>query len=328
MKKIFVFLAALMIVSGAAFAEESVLIDFNDLVDDYQGQNQATLVDFSSTAGTRYTEEEKAAMNTSLYVPNWEVRLSSSSRTIENDRYSYVRAVTVGENAKQFAGNQVMGIRVHYPEGSFNSYAWVKPPFSIPAYATSDVIEDAPRGDQFTGYGVVKNVGVIKNIKVNVYGMNYPMGMAVVLRNEQEQTQQMPLGNLDFDGWRELTWNNPNYVSEVRNRALHQVPLYPRSAPSITLDSLQFYRDAMQEGGDFIVYVKDIKVTYDQAVIQDVDTDLDHEAVWGILAQREEERRNAELSRLGNLQVLRYLESRKMDKSDEEAAAAEAAPAQ
>lgn len=322
MKKILVFLAAILIVSGAAFAEESVLIDFNELLDDYQGQHQGTLVDFSSIAGTRFTEEEKAAMNTSLYVPNWDVMLSSSSRNVTNDRFSYVRSVTVGENATQFAGNQVMGVRVHYPEGSFNSYAWVRPPFAIPAYATSPVIEDAPRGDQFTGYGVVKNVGVIKNVRVNVYGMNYPMGMAVVLINEDQETQQLPMGYLNFDGWKTLSWQNPNYVSEVRNRAISQVPLYPRSAPSVTLESLQFYRDAMQEGGDFIVYVKDIVVTYDQAVIQDVDTDLNHEEVWGILAQREEERRNAELSRLGNLQVLRYLEGQKMHQEPEGADAA------
>ena len=123
--------------------------------------------------------------------------------------------------------------------------------------------------------------------------------MAVVLIDEQEQTQQVPLGSLDFDGWREITWNNPNYITEVRNREIKKYPLYPRSAPSITLDSLQFYRDAMQEGGDFISYVKDVKVVYDLAVIQDVDTDLNHEEVWGILAQREEERRNAEPQPLG-----------------------------
>ena len=318
MKKIIVFLAVLFIFSGAAFAEESVLIDFNDLVDDYQGQHQATLVDFSSIAGTRFTEEEKAAMNTSLYVPNWEVKLSSSSRSNVNDRLSYVRAVTVGENATKFAGEQVMGIRVHFPEGPFNSYAWVKPPFDIPAYATSPVIEDAPKGDQFTGYGVLKNVGVIKSIKVDVYGMNYPMGFSLILVDDNERKSQIPLGYLDFDGWRELVWNNPNYVSDVRNRELTRYPLYPRSAPSITLDSLQFYKDAMQEGGDFITYVKDIKVVYDLAVIQDVDTDLNHEEIWGILADREEARRTAELNRLGNQQVLRYLESKKMDKSEEE----------
>jgi len=317
MKKILVFLAAILIVSGAAFAEESVLVDFNELLDDYQGEHQATLVDFSAAAGTRFTEEEKAGMNTSLYVPNWDVLLSSSSRTVTNNRFSYVRSVTVGENATEYAGNQVMGVRVHYPEGSFNSYAWIKPPFSIPAHSTSTVVEDAPRGDQFTGFGVLKNVGPIKQIRVNVYGMNYPMGMAVVIRDEKEETQQMPMGNLNFDGWRTLTWSNPNYINEVRNRTIVKLPLYPRSAPAITLDSLQFYRDAMQEGGDFIVYVKDVIVTYDQAVIQDVDTDLNHEEVWGILAQREEERRNAELNRLGNLQVLRYLEEQKMHQEPE-----------
>ena len=165
---------------------------------------------------------------------------------------------------------------------------------------------------------MVKNVGVIKSIKVNVYGMNYPMHMAVVLVDDQEQTQQIPLGHLEFDGWRELTWNNPNYITEVRNREIVKYPLYPCTAPSVTLDSLQFYRDAMHEGGDFITYVKDVKVVYDLAVIQDVDTDLNHEEVWGILAKREEERRNAELSRLGNLQVLRYPEEQKMHQEDTE----------
>ena len=321
MKRILVFLAAFLIVSGAAFAEESVLIDFNDLVDDYQGEHQATLVDFSSVAGTRFTEEEKAAMNTSLYVPRWEVKLSSSSRTVTNDSLSYVRAVTVGENAVQFAGNQVMGVRVHFPEGAFNSYAWIKPPFAIPAYATSTIVEDAPTGDQFTGFGVVKNVGTIKSIKVNVYGMNYPMGMAVVLKDENEEPMQIPLGYLDFDGWRELTWVNPNYVAEVRNRELSRSPLYPRTAPSVTLESLQFYKDGMMEGGDFIAYVKDIKVIYDQAIIQNVDTDLNHEEVWGILADREQERRDSELQRLGNIQVLRYLEEQKRHQEPEGAEA-------
>ena len=111
----------------------------------------------------------------------------------------------------------------------------------------------------------------------------------------------------------------------MRNRELKREPLYPRSAPSITLDSIQFYRDAMQEGGDFISYVKDISVVYDQAVIQDVDQDLNHEEVWGILGEREEQRRTAELKRLGDLEVLRYLESQKMDRGGETDAADEAA---
>lgn len=314
MKRFFALVGIALLVSSV-FAEESVLIDFAALVDDYQGQNKATLMDFSSVAGTRYTDEEKAAMQTSLYIPNWEVKLSSSSRTVLNDSKSYVLAVTTGDQAAKFAGEQIMGVRIHFPLGSFNSNAIVRPPFEIPAYATSSVDANAKRGDQFNGYGVVKNVGVLKSVKVNVLGRNFPMGMSILLRDDREQVSEIFMSYLDFDGWRELQWNNPNYITQVRNREILTYPLYPRNTPSVTLDGILFKRDASQEGGDFISYIKDITVIYDQAVRADIDKDVDDEAVWGILADREEARRNAELKRLGNLQVLRYLEGKKMDSS-------------
>lgn len=319
MRKIFISLAVVSVVVGAAFAEEGVLIDFNELVDDYQGQHQATLWDYSSMADARFSEEQKAEMNTSLYVPNWDVVFSSSSRTVTTERFSDVLLATVGGSSPQFAGNQVMGVRVHYPTGAFNSYAWVKPPFEIPMYATSDLIEDAPRGEQFVGFGTLRNVGVIKDIKVNVYGLNYPMGMAIVLRNENRETQQYPLGHLEFSGWRELSWVNPNYITDVRDREIKKLPLYPRSAPSIALDSIEFYRDAAQQGGDFLVYVKDVVVTYDQAILEDFDADLDHEEIWGILEKREDDRFKVELQRLGDRQVLNYIEEQKQHKDTEEA---------
>ena len=315
MKRFFALVGIAFFFVSSVFAEESVLIDFAEVVDDYQGQNKATLMDFSSVAGTRYTDEEKAAMQTSLFIPNWEVRLSSSSRTVLNDSKSYVMAVTTGDEAMKFAGEQIMGVRVHFPLGTFNSNAVVRPPFEIPAYATSAVDEEAKRGDQFNGYGVVKNVGVLKTVKVNVLGRNFPMGLTVLLRDDREEIMPIFMSYLDFDGWRELQWNNPNYITQVRNRELTTYPLYPRTAPSVTLDGILFTRDSQQEGGDFISYIKDIKVVYDLAVRDDIDKDVDDEAVWGILSSREEARRNAELSRLGNLQVLRYLEGKKMDTS-------------
>lgn len=315
MKRFFALVGIAFFFVSSVFAEESVLIDFAEVVDDYQGQNKATLMDFSSVAGTRYTEEEKAAMMTSLYIPNWEVRLSSSSRTVLNDSKSYVMAVTTGDEAAEFAGEQIMGVRVHFPLGSFNSNATVRPPFEIPAYATSTVDDEGKRGDQFNGYGVVKNVGVIKTLKVNVLGRNFPMGLSILLRDDKEEVHTVFMSYLDFDGWRELQWNNPNYITQVRNRELNTFPLYPRNTPAVTLDGILFTRDASQEGGDFISYIKDIKVVYDLAVRDDIDKDVDDEAVWGILSDREESRRNAELKRLGNLQVLRYLEGKKMDAS-------------
>ncbi len=305
--------------TGSVFAEETVMINFSDLVDDYQGENQATLMDFSTVAGTRYTDEEKAAMQTSLYIPNWEVKLTSSSQTVVNNSLSYVLSVPVNNDVNNFAtaGDQLMGIRVHFPEASFNAYATILPPFSIPAYATSSVDENAVRGDQFSGYGVVKNVGVLKSVKVRVYGMNFPMGMGLIFRDSNENKQSIFLSYLDFDGWRELEWTNPNYIAEVRNREIRKAPLYPRSQPSLTLDGIYIYRDAMQEGGDFISYIKDITLVYDQAVLDELNSDIDHESTWNILSDREEARRNAELKRLGNAQVLRYLESQKMHQEEE-----------
>jgi len=89
-------------------------------------------------------------------------------------------------------------------------------------------------------------------------------------------------------------------------------PLYPKGEPYLKLIGIIIYRDAAQEGGDFVTYVKDIKVTYDKAIIQTT-RDINDEAIWGILQQRNEARRLAELKRLGNLQVLRFLEQQKMD---------------
>ena len=86
---------AFFFITGSLFAEESVLINFSDLIDDYQGQHKATVMDFSTVAGTRYTEEEKAAMQTSLLVPNWAVELTSSSQTVVNNSLSYVLGVPV-----------------------------------------------------------------------------------------------------------------------------------------------------------------------------------------------------------------------------------------
>jgi len=318
MKRFFILMGmALFCVSGV-FAVEETLIDFAELIDDYQGENKATIIDFSTVAGTTYTDEEKAAMKTSLFVPNWEVELASSSSTVENNRYSYIKAVQVKDDATKFAGEQILGVRIHFPEGAFNSYALIKPPFTIPGYATSSVDEEAVKGGQFDNYGVVKNVGVIKSIKVNVLGRNFPNGFGLIIRDENNNKKMVFMTYLDFDGWRELQWNNPNYITDVRNRELRQYPLYPKSAPSVALESLVFFKDSQQEGGDFVSYVKDVKVVFDNAIRDDIDSDVNDEDVWGILADREESRRNAELQRLGHVQVLRYLESKKMDKSDEE----------
>lgn len=331
MKQIYILIGILLlVVSGTLIAEQAILIDFSDLGADYPPgnptDNSRTLTDFSKIAGSTFSEDELLLMKTSLALNKWEIDLASSARTVINQENSYTREATVSSKAKDFkgeqiAGKKVLGIRVHFPDMPFNSYAIVRPPFEIPAYSDKDELQsdgtllvpddNKGRGDKFDNIGITKNIGILHSISISVYGSNFPHGLAVILRNQNNEDRIYYMASLQFDGWRTLLWENPNYVTEVRNREIQMYPLYPKSKPFYKLVGLVVYKDAAFEGGDFITYVKDIRVTYDKAVL-DIERDIDDEQVWGILQERESNRRAAELRRLGNLQILRYLEEKKM----------------
>jgi len=328
MKKMLILVAVVSLVAGALFAEESVLIDFGKLAADthvgnnqrnYPGdnandQNQRTIMKFSNTRFPgSFTPEQRASMETSLAIQNWEVILSSSSRTIPNMVNSYTKEAT----SKQFG--KVLGVRVHFPVEPFNSNALVKPPFEIPGYEPlSDDGSTTQAADTKTkfedGYGILKNVGTIKSIAVNVYGLNFPYALRILFQKDEgdggQQIFSLPMGNLQFDGWGELRWDNPAYIQEVRNRDLRLYPLYPDTMPFIKFFGFEIKRDASQVGGDFVTYFKDVKVIYDKAVL-DTDRDIDDESVWKIIDTRETARKLWQMERFGEMQILRFIDSRK-----------------
>jgi hypothetical protein len=266
-------------------------------------------------------------MKSSLASSNWQVVLASSARSVTNQSVTMTKEASTSPNAKQFNGQdmaskKILGIRIHFPTEPYNSWAMVQPPFDIPAYADKDALQgnklivadaDKGKGEKFNGYGVVKNVGVLKSLSITVYGSNFPNGLGVIVGDQDGNQQTIFMDYMAFDGWRTLTWDNPNYISDVRNRELRKFPLYPKGTPFLKLIGIVIYRDAAQEGGDFVTYIRDINITYDKAII-DTQRDINDEAIWGILQQRNEARRLAELRRLGNVQVLRFLEQQKMDK--------------
>ncbi len=326
MKRIVVLVMMIALVASAAlFAEQATLIDFTQLTANYPPDNptdhEATLLNFGDQAGTVFSEEEKAQMKSSLAIPNWEIELASSSRFVRNQTLSQVRPAQVREDAAQFAGETVLGVRVHFPTENYNAWALIEPPFEIPAYADPTEVQgdgtlvtpddQVGSGDKYVGFGVVKNVGTLRSVSMTVHGLNFNHGVSVVLRDENNEEQEVFLGYLNFEGWRTLEWQNPNYITSVRNRELRTTPLYPNLQPMRKLLGIRFYRDSEAIGGDFITYVRDITMTYDLATLQ-LQRDIDDEAVWGILQEREADRRAAELRRLGNVQVLRYLEQQKM----------------
>jgi hypothetical protein len=354
MRKQTIVIALALFLVGAftvASADEAVLIDFSllkaDIVADSVNQgkfleNRASMMDFSVTAGASYTEEQKKQMRTSLAIRNWDILLASSSRNNETQRLSMTAEAVLSADAKQFAGKPVMGFRVRFPVAEYNSWAKVVPPFEIPAFAPKASVDDQglitaakdqgsdpanARLSRFEGnydantkittaLGIVKNVGVIKSVAVTVKGLNFPHGLSVILKDSDGNDQVIFLGYLNFDGWKELRWDNPAYVQDVRNRELRVFPLYPKTTPMVKFDGFMVTRDAAHEGGDFVAYVKDVKILYDKAVLEPV-RDIDDEALWGIVGKKESERQNLESKRFGSQQVLRYLEKMKQEsKSD------------
>lgn len=324
MKRMFILVAIALCAVGAVFAEEAVLIDFSKLAPDIvpnqenvPTQNRASMMDYSNVAGASYTPDQKAVMKTSLALDNWDVVLASSSRSVTNQAKSY----TIAADSKKFG--KVLGVRIHFPLESYNSWARIQPPFEIPAFEPVAQVGDdgtvqeptaEERANKTTrfenGLGVVKNVGVIKSIAVNAYGLNFSHALSAILIDADGKENPVFMGYLNYDGWGELRWDNPNYVSEIRNRELRLYPLYPKATPFVKFGGFLLQRDGSKEGGDFVAYFKDVKVIYDLAVI-DSDRDIDDEGLWNIVKDRENARKNIEMMGFGDVQVNRYLEQQK-----------------
>ena len=352
MKRVLFFVLAAVLLAGASvFADESMLIDFTaldadilpDPVTQAPTQNRRTTMDYSIAAGNSFTTDQKTLMKSSLALPNWEIVLNSSAKSAVAIANSYVVAAPVREDASvPFAGKNVMGIRIFFPEMVANANARIQPPFEIPAYEprvdrddNGDIPEqgdsssgvsgvgktqfesETPLDVTVPGYGVVKNVGTIKAIKVTAFGDNYPNGLYVILKDTDGVEHRYFMGYLKFDGWKELIWNNPHYLVDVRAREIRVYPVYPRGIPYIKFAGFQITRNAEQYdpkqafASEFISYIKDVSIIYDKAVLR-TDRDIVEEDLWGIVTKKERAKQSAELERFGGKQVDRYVEKLNM----------------
>ena len=334
-KTLFLTVAAMLLAGSIATAKESMLIDFSqlqaDTCADENGnpqQNSRTVMDYSVAAGSTFTGDQKSLMKTSLALPEWEVVLNASAKNPVSVALSQVVAAPVKESADvPFAGKSIMGVRVLFPTWANNANAKIVPAFDIPAYEPlSDANENGERQEPTDeqkgkylfedGYGVVRNVGTIKSISCTTMGMNFPHNLYVLLKDNDGIERRYLMGDLYFDGWKTLVWNNPDYISEVRTREIRVYPIYPRGIPFVKFAGFQVCRDANHIGDNFIGYFKDVKVIYDLAVLTS-DRDIDDEDLWGIIGKKEKDRQNGEMTRFGNKQVNRYLEKSKMATEEE-----------
>ncbi len=329
MKRTFILVAVAFLLAGAlAVGEEATLIDFTQLsADIIQGadgnmtQNRHTTMDYAVSAGATFTDQQKSTMKSSLALKNWEVVLNSSARTVSSVTLSRVAAAPVKSDARvPFAGKEVMGVRVLFPTSMVNANARIVPPFSIPAFEPAGDVDDngnvsnagsvagTTRFEE--GYGILKNVGTIKAISVTTQGMNFPHGLYVLLEDPDGVEKRYFMGYLGFDGWKELKWTNPAYVSEVRARELRLLPIYPTLTPYVKFAGFLVTRDAADAGDNFVGYFKDVKIIYDKAVLTS-DRDISDEDIWGIISEQETAKQTREMTNFGVKQVNRFLEEAK-----------------
>ena len=324
MKRMILLICVFLIICNIGFAETDVLIDFTQLGADFPTDdptiNSRTAVDLKGSLGAEAFEEEKRGLVTSLALDKWKIELASSSQTSERKNNSKCVEAVTAPDAPAIPGDDnmksrtILGVRVMYPESTFNSYAVVIPPFEIQAYQDQDDLQEdytlepieaeKNKMDKFEeGFGVLKNVHTIHSIEATVYGLNYPHALEITLQNQDYERRSYHLGYLKFVGWQKLIWTNPEYIKDVENRPQKDFPLYPREEPHVKFVNFTLYRDANAIGGDFIVYFKDVVVNYDQAFDDTISPHIIDEDIWGILETRSKKRREAEYKRMSARQL-------------------------
>jgi len=310
---------------GRLVANRAFVIDFGQYKTKMQAQidhNNKLMEQRKANAVKRGLPTEDFKMEFSDWaLDKWEVELNSSAASIMNNVLSYVTNVDSPywkKNYSQYYKGQridgyneastgdVLGVRIHFPTHRQNCWAKIHPPFEINAYDEAGKLAN-------TNNGIVDNVGQIKSISVCVKGRNYDNGFAVRLKDREGIEREYFFGSLMFNNWRELTWVNPNYIENPKDRVLQRLPLYPRSRPYIKFTSFVIYRQMDAVGGDFIVYIRDLKMAYDKAVPDDIDKDdFQDEDVWKILSKAREEEKEREMLRLAERKTLLKQEEAKL----------------
>ena len=291
-------------------ALEAALIDFSRLAPDTPAanpeDNSATLVGFDdlyiSAVGLSLSNEEKEQIRLSLAIPSWTILLNASARNIYNTRNSSIREVAAQPSSSQFAGESLLGVRVTFPSGFINSWALIEPPYRIPRTTLSRL----RNGNEinYDGVGRLRNVGQIQSIALESYGLNYPHKVSVLIEGANGVIQEYILGNLQFEGWNTLVWENPNYVAaDDENQVAPQLPLYPRNVPVIAFRGIRIYKNALYPDSSFVGYFKEVRVTYDE-IGQGPIGEIDNEGTWNILREQEERVLQREYYRSGGSQEL------------------------
>ncbi len=209
-----------------------------------------------------------------MALSNWKVSVKSSGLRTKNVLMSMCLGVKSREH-----NQDVLGVRINFPETRQNDRAIISPQFEFNAYNVQGNFANLSNG-------VVANVGYIKEVSIWVKGRNYPYNLALRLANENNIEKEFFFGHMKFDNWRKLTWLNPNYIDSIKDRILIRKPMYPKDLPYFRFRSLVVYRQMDQIGGDFIVYFRNIRMIFEEHTSKPLTADINDEKVWKIMQKK------------------------------------------
>jgi|GEM_PF-1241366 len=302
--KVRVVFIALIFLVAQIYPYEELLIDFNNLKD--------TMIDFSEVAGDVYTPDQKAMMKMDLSINNWLIRVNESSWTKAAREKTWVKAVN---NSLNYPGQDVLGVRVFFPERGANSYVTIKPPFLIPLYYDNKEDPDG-FGNMFLNKGIVRNVGVIRRVAVRFCGNNFRYSLYVSLEDNYGMKKDVFIGYLDFVGWKTKSWINPNIDNELKVRQLKydRRPYYPDEMPSVRFVGFIIQRTHPELTGNFTTMIKDVSLEYDEAFLEVGNAEYKQEEIFNIYKDELIERAKVEMREVDRRIFLQWQENQRKHK--------------
>lgn len=206
-----------------------------------------------------------------LSLGRWQIKLSGYSDNAVSRKQSILKIAEV-DSAKmntEVKFNKCLGIRIYFEYSHGNDWAQIKPRLPISGFYSKE------------GEGILRNVGPIKSISMWVSGRNYKHTIEVRMIDPEGNYKCVNFGSLFFRGWRKLTWENSNYLKDIRKRDIVKKQLYPYFSPYLRFDSIVIYKNHTESGGDFITYVKDVRVEYEPALLT-LEEAVNDEETWKI----------------------------------------------
>ncbi len=312
-KNLVIYFVLTFCVCSLSFAMEETLIDFNNVAD--------TSIDFSKIMPGDYTDEERAEMKMDLNPNFWRVKVNSSSFSIDSKNKSYVKAV---KTYVQYEDDiQVLAVRALLPYKDAHSNITITPPFDIPAfYIDQEKNPDDFMGTMFLNKGVIRNVAAVNKIRVMMCGHNSNYSLYVRIRDNLGLKRDVFITYIDFKGWQERVWTNPQYNKDpyARVRREKSKPYYPSDFPYIKLEAFYINRLDSNVAGNFVTMIKDVVVDYeeDNVDLQGyngndlIPSVMNQEEIFGIYKEELSRVANKEIEKANEYMMYKWLDKQKM----------------